>query len=199
MHSSQMPLMLLLLCYMHAVAPYFISIPLSSPPSLLMSIPLGAMPSSLELSSLGLQVSQSNESLLVAASSGVTLSGAGDSMTPLSESTSTSEGENSKAFSLGQGFPLNPAKLVQKIQNWQYIGMAELLPDNLELARCSSESPNVSSCSLKTVRRRELSHDQNGLMAWSVCFSTFAGINIYWAKAPTQTQGAAGIPGDNRH
>ena len=54
--------------------------------------------------------------------------------------------------------------------------MAELLPDNLELARRSSESPNVSSCSSRTVRRRELSHDQNGLMAWSVCFSTFAAI-----------------------
>ena len=54
--------------------------------------------------------------------------------------------------------------------------MAELLPDNLELARRSSESPNVSSCSSRTVQRRELSHDQNGLMAWSVCFSTFAAI-----------------------
>ena len=149
-------------------------IPLPTPSS--GASPLGAMPSSSELSSLGLQVLQSNESPLLAASSGVTPSGAGDSLTPSSESASTNEGEKSQAFSLSQGFPLIPAKLVQKIQSWQYIGMAELLPDNLELTRRSSDSPNVGSCSSRAVRRRELSHDQNGLMVWLVCFSTFAAI-----------------------
>ena len=138
--------------------------------------PLGAMPSSLELSSLGLQVSHSTESPLVAASSGAAPSGLGSGTTP-SGATSANELDKYQPFSLGQGFPLIPAKLVQKIQCWQYISMAELLPDNLELARRSFESPNnTMSCSSRSVRRRELSHDQNGLLAWSVCFSTFAAI-----------------------
>ena len=138
--------------------------------------PLGAMPSSLELSSLGLQVSHSTESPLVAASSGAAPSGLGSGTTP-SGATSANESDKYQPFSLGRGFPLIPAKLVQKIQCWQYISMAELLPDNLELARRSSESPNnTMSCSSRSVRRRELSHDQNGLLAWSVCFSTFAAI-----------------------
>ena len=139
--------MLLLLCYTHAVAPLFHKYSPLPPHSYSSGAsPLGAMPSSSKLSSLGLQVSQSNESPLLTASSGVTPSVAGDSLTLLSEGASTSEGEKSQAFSLGQDFPLIPAKLVQQIQSWQYIRMAELLPDNLELARRSSEPLNVRSC-----------------------------------------------------
>ena len=149
-----MPLMLLFLCYTHAVAPLFHKYSPTLPhPLSLGASPLGAMASSSELSSLGLQVSQSNESPLLTASLVVTLSEGGDSLSPLSEGASTSEGEKSQAFSVSQSFPLIPAKLVQKIQSWQYIGMAELLPDNLEMARRSCESPNVSSCSSRTVRR----------------------------------------------
>ena len=37
-----------------------------------------------------------------------------------------------QGFSLGQGFPLIPAKLVSKIERFEYFNMAELLPDNVE-------------------------------------------------------------------
>ena len=57
-----------------------------------------------------------------------------------SESPSTTPG-----FSLGHGFPLIPPKLVVKIQKWEYVSMAELLPDNLELTRRSQFEGQRSS------------------------------------------------------
>ena len=55
--------------------------------------------------------------------------------------------------------------------------MSELLPDNLELARCSVESRGVPPCAtLKSPMKRDLSEDWKGLIAWSVCFNTFAAI-----------------------
>ena len=55
--------------------------------------------------------------------------------------------------------------------------MAELLPDNLELARRSqSEVQRNALCSLKTPKKRELTEDWKGLVAWSVSFSTYVAI-----------------------
>ena len=54
--------------------------------------------------------------------------------------------------------------------------MAKLLPDNLELARRSAEAQRSASCSSKAPKKRELSEDWKGLVAWSVCFSTFVAI-----------------------
>ena len=51
--------------------------------------------------------------------------------------------------------------------------MAELLPDNLELARRSGEPQRAASCSSKVPKKRELMEDWKGLVAWSVSFSTF--------------------------
>jgi hypothetical protein len=82
----------------------------------------------------------------------------------------------SQGFSLGHGFPLIPAKVVNRIQKWEFINMSELLPDNLELARCSLESRVATSCATKSPKKRELSEDWKGLIAWSVCFNTFAAI-----------------------
>ena len=63
-----------------------------------------------------------------------------------------------------------------KILKWEYmyINMAEVLPDNLDLTRRSqSEVQRKDSCSLKTPKKKELTKDWKGLVAWSVSFSTF--------------------------
>ena len=80
-------------------------------------------------------------------------------------------------FSLGHGFPLIPAKLATKILKWEYVSMADLLPDNLELARRSQA---------KSPKKRELSEDWKGLVAWSVSFSTF--IAVIASKHPEKSQ-----------
>ena len=54
--------------------------------------------------------------------------------------------------------------------------MAELLPDNLELARLLGEPQRVASCSSKAPKKRELTEDWKGLVAWFVSFSTFVPI-----------------------
>ena len=65
--------------------------------------------------------------------------------------------------------------------------MADLLPDNLELARRStSEGQRSIPCSAKSLKKRELLEDWKGLVAWSVCFSTF--ITIIAKKHPDKVQ-----------
>jgi hypothetical protein len=92
-----------------------------------------------------------------------------------------------QGFSLGHGFLLIPAKMVSKIQRWEFVNMSELLTDNLELARRSAESRGATLCAtLKSPKKRELSEDWRGLIAWSVCFNTFAAIvaKKFPAKGP---------------
>ena len=88
--------------------------------------------------------------------------------------SSNSTQTQSTEFSLGHGFPLIPQKLVAKILKWEFVSMAELLPDNLELARRSGEAQKA--CSSKAPKKRELTEDWKGLVAWSVSFSTFTAI-----------------------
>ena len=134
------------------------------------------MPSLNELASLGLPISQP-ESSTPPSGQALSHSSAAAALLALTESHgSTSSAASVATFSLGHGFPLIPTKLVEKIHSWQYIGMAELLPDNLELACRSAESVGTSSCSSWPIQRRELTHDQGGLLAWSVCFCTYAAI-----------------------
>ena len=57
--------------------------------------------------------------------------------------------------------------------------MAELLPDNLELARRAAEAQRSASCSSKAPKKRELTEDWKGLVAWSVSFSTYVTIIAY--------------------
>ena len=131
--------------------------------------PVGVMPSPSELGSLSLSVAQAESLPATTAAPTQAFSVPGTSIDP---------GVEASSFSLGQGFPLIPAKLVDKVQSWKYISMSELLPDNLELARRASESTSnstSSSCS-RSARRRELGHDLNGLLAWSVCFTTYSAI-----------------------
>ena len=65
--------------------------------------------------------------------------------------------------------------------------MADLLPDNLELARRSqSEIQRNLSCTAKAPKKRELTEDWKGLVAWSVSFCTF--IAIVATKHPEKYQ-----------
>ena len=86
---------------------------------------------------------------------------------------SSSNPTQTTGFSLGHGFPLIPPKLVTKILRWEYVS---ILPDNLELASRAAEAQSSASCSSKAPKKRELSEDWKGLVAWSVCFSTYAAI-----------------------
>ena len=145
--------------------------------------PLGEMPSAGDVASLGLAAAggSTGEDPL-AGGHGTDLSSSLISRVPLPESvklsaSASTDSVSGQGFSLGHGFPLIPVKVVNKIQKWEFINMSELLPDNLELARRSAESRGVPSCAtLKSPKKRELSEDWKGLIAWSVCFNTFAAI-----------------------
>jgi len=58
-------------------------------------------------------------------------------------------------FILGEGLPLVPAKLVNKIQKGEFVDMAELLKDNIE------------------AKRHRVAHGQEGL-SWLQCFGKYA-------------------------
>ena len=148
------------------------------------SSPLGELPLPSEIAALGLQSAvssapSSEEPIVSTAVSGTESSSSGHdpcSVIYSGQKKSPSEAVPS-GFSLGHGFPLIPGKLVAKIENWEYVSMADLLPDNLELARRSqSEIQQFLSCSAKAPKKRELTEDWKGLVAWSVSFSTFIAI-----------------------
>ena len=148
------------------------------------------MPSAGEVASLGLATTGAGEeplssSLIAETTLGAhTVPGPPDMLptsAPLigqpSALSSASGSTSGQVFSLGHGFPLIPAKMVNRIQKWEFVNMSELLPDNLELARRSVESRGATSCAtVKSLKKRELSEDWKGLIAWSVCFNTFAAI-----------------------
>ena len=144
--------------------------------------PLGDMPPTSEVASLGLPtVAESEDPMLsnpgVSSSGAATWSSAGAKACSLSTSGGKSvEVAHTSGFSLGHGFPLIPAKLVKKIVNWEYVSMAELLPDNLELVRRSAEGQRGQACSSKTPKKRELVEDWKGLVAWSISFDTFVAV-----------------------
>ena len=65
--------------------------------------------------------------------------GAAPDKSGVSEATqpkqSTSGSDTPAPFTLGKGLPPVPGKLVQKIQRGDYVDMAELLRDNMEVER----------------------------------------------------------------
>lgn len=145
------------------------------------SSPLGELPLSADIAALGLPSTVSSEPSCEepVCSSGRETSSFGH--TPCTVVYSGPRKSSSEAvpsgFSLGHGFPLIPGKLVAKIEKWEYVSMADLLPDNLELARRSqSEIQRNLSCTAKAPKKRELTEDWKGLIAWSVSFSTFTAI-----------------------
>ena len=105
---------------------------------------------------------------------------------PLLHSNVATLSPQRQGFSLGHGFPLIPPKLVAKIEQFEFFNMAELLPDNVELSRKTEAVSTPSTCLPKVPKKRELSHDYKGLLAWVICFSTYAAIAV--RKRPEMTQ-----------
>ena len=157
--------------------------------------PLGEMPSVSEVAALGIASASAGEDPLLSVETSResrTISGLPDALSasgPLAgkHPAPASGMASSQGFSLGHGFPLIPAKMVIKLQRWEFVNMSELLPDNLELVRHSVDSRGATSCAtVKSPKKRELSEDWRGLIAWSVCFNTFAAIIA--KKYPTKSQ-----------
>ena len=69
-----------------------------------------------------------------------------------------------------------PSKLFQKIQKWEYVSTSELLPDNLDLVRWAAEAQRGSACSSKSPKKRDVTEDWKGLVAWSISFNAFVAI-----------------------
>ena len=146
------------------------------------------MPQPAELASLGLPPALGGEDPLTAVAGSTSSSSRRDPCkvvpSSLHSRPSYDPGETASnslqlaRLSLSHGFPLMPPKLVGKILKWEYVGMSELLPDNLELARRTAEAQRslATSCSSKAPKKRELTEDLKGLAAWSVCFSTYIAI-----------------------
>ena len=75
-------------------------------------------------------------------------------------------------FFLGQAFPPVPPKLVKKIHALEFMDVADLLTDNLELLR---ETDGASpSANLTTSKRRP--HQVSNILSWVQCFTTYAAI-----------------------
>ena len=76
-------------------------------------------------------------------------------------------------FVQGLGIPPVPGRLVEKILDGQFVDMAELLPDNIELLRRERSSSDSKA------RLRQIS----SITAWAQCFATFVAIRAQAAPA----------------
>ena len=143
---------------------------------------LGWMPSSMILASLGLPTVSGPAPLtgpsppLLYSESVVSSSPVVDGSTLAPRLAATVPFPPSQGFSLGHGFPLIPQKLVTKIEHFKIFNMAQLLPDNVELSRKTEALSVPLTCLPKVPKKAELSHDYKGLLAWVICFCTYASI-----------------------
>ena len=79
------------------------------------------------------------------------------------------------AFLLGEGLPPVPPKLVQRLE---FVDMAELLGDNLEVQRRSSVNDLQPTSQSSKSRRREVLD----VLSWAACFGVYAAVLM--AKHP---------------
>jgi hypothetical protein len=89
----------------------------------------------------------------------------------------------SKPFILSEGLPPVPHKLAARILQGEFVDMAELLCDNLEVERRASstkQSPTPSSAAPKP--RREIPD----LLSWVQCFGTY--MVVVTSKFPHRTK-----------
>lgn len=99
------------------------------------------------------------------------------------DSVRQSEGhkEVEEPFILSEALPVVPAKLVQRILWAEYVGMAELLKDNMELERRRLLGEGMASQTHFTTRR-----EIPDILSWLQCFSLYAA--IVGSKHPEKTQ-----------
>ena len=77
-------------------------------------------------------------------------------------------------FMLGEGLPPVPGRLVQKIQRGDYVDMAELLRDNMELERRKASCE--SSASALGLGIQPSCREVPNLISWVQCFGVYAAI-----------------------
>ena len=90
------------------------------------------------------------------------------------EVRASSSSEVPAPFTLGEGLPPVPGKLVQKIQRGEFVDMAELLRDNMELERrrTAREMPAAGLGLGVQPSRREVPD----LISWVQCFGVYAAV-----------------------
>ena len=75
------------------------------------------------------------------------------------------------AFILGEGLPAVPARLVKKILDGEFIDMAELLHDNVEVERRRADQGGPTISEPRRPRR-----EVPDIMSWLQCFGMFASV-----------------------
>ena len=89
--------------------------------------------------------------------------------------------EDPPPFTLGEGLPPVPSKLVAKILKGEFVDMAELLRDNIEAERRPSHASNSDTPSSAPGRREVLD-----LFSWVQCFGVYTA--VVSAKNPEKVQ-----------
>lgn len=102
--------------------------------------------------------------------------GGSKAATPVGNQATTKKATSSDTlpFTLGEGLPPVPAKLASKIRRGEYVDMAELLRDNMELER-RRDTREVSSNAFglnQQPNRREVPD----LLSWVQCFGMYAAV-----------------------
>ena len=89
-----------------------------------------------------------------------------------------------KPFILSEGLPPVPHKLTVRILKGEYVDMAELLRDNLEVERraSSTKQPAGSTATVQNKPRREIPD----LLSWVQCFGTY--MAIITSQFPNRTK-----------
>ena len=89
--------------------------------------------------------------------------------------------EDPPPFTLGEGLPPVPSKLVAKIHKGDFVDMAELLRDNIEAERRYSWASNPDTPSSIPGRR-----EVPDLFSWVQCFGVYAA--VVSSKSPEKVQ-----------
>jgi len=94
----------------------------------------------------------------------------GDTTQPGKEGIWKSEGRDGETgpFILSEALPVVPARLVKKIQKGEYVEMAELLKDNMEVER------RLQECELGPASRVATRREIPDMLSWLHCYSLYA-------------------------
>ena len=145
---------------------------------------LGGMPSPATITGLNLPVidgahqeGPANRPAKLSSSSSSTSAGvpAGDEIAPDPHKPPMDDSKvTTQQFSMGDGLPPVPAKVVEKILSGQFVDMAELLRDNLEVEWRRNTMESTTAGPVPTARpvRREVPD----LLSWVQCFGMFASV-----------------------
>ena len=101
---------------------------------------------------------------------------AGDEIVSDPHKTSTDDSKAAtQQFSMGDGLPPVPARVVEKILSGQFVDIAELLRDNLEVERRCNTTESASAGPVPTTSR-PARREVPDLLSWVQCFGMFASV-----------------------